>query len=249
MSVIYARNFATGTQNYLNLTVNDYLRPISISNNWNRIRIGMLCALGTVYETTFNIRNCSAALGISSGIRNSIGVQAPSHFIGTSFPQIPATSTTGSFTYNAGTAGNSYYTTTGFSATKYTAGVLSSASVGSFTTAIPSNTTLGGALARRGIYILDISKSALVSGNITQGMTCGAVAHMALDITTDNLYTALEWYTTAPVIQGTALTTLGLGNSLAFNEVTNGILDTVCLYWSMLTVPLQLYEIAVYRVG
>lgn len=249
MSVIYARNFATGTQNYLNLTVNDYLRPISISNNWNRIRIGMLCALGTVSELAFPVRGCSLGLGVCNGINNSLSLQAPNHFFGFTTPAPPST-TTANFVYNAGSAGNSYFSTTNvFSFVKYAAGTLTTGAVGALTLLLPSNTTQGGALARRGILIVDINKSALVTGNITQGATCGAVAHMALDITTSDLYTALESYTVAATIQGTALTTIALGNSLAFSETTNGILDTVCLYWNHFTVPLQLYEIAVYRVG
>jgi hypothetical protein len=250
MPVIYARNFAAGNQQYLSLGPNDYTRTLSIGNNWSRIRIGILCTLSTVSENAWPIRRCSLNLGVCRGSSSTGSVQAPTHSFGVGFPSLPNTAGPGSWTYNAGSAGNSYFSlASAYVFSRWAAGVQATSTVGSVTIALPSNTTLGGAIARRGIFILDINKSALVTGNITQGMTCGAVAHMALDITTADLYTALEWYTTAPVIQGTALTTLGLGNSLAFNEVTNGILDTVFVYWSHATVPLQLYEIAVYRVG
>jgi len=250
MSVIYNRNFASGNQRYLNITNEDYLRPISIGTGWNRIRIGMLYALGTVSENAWPIRSASLQLGVCNGIQNSPLTQNCTHAFGFGTPnEISNTTASNVFTYNAGTSGNSYFSSTAYIFWRVAAGTHTTSATGGLTVTAPSNTTLGGALARRGLLIVDINKSALVSGNITQGAMSGAVAHNARDLTSSDLYSALEWYASAPTIQGTALNFLALGNSLAFNESVNGGLDTVCLTWNMYTVPLQLYELAVYRVG
>lgn len=247
MSVIYNRTFATGNQRYLNLSIEDYLRPISIGTNWSRIRIGALFALGTVSGNAWPIRGSTFSLGVCNGIFNSPAVYSPTHAVGWGWPTNPATSSTGTLTYNAGTGGNSYFSSGGWNFYKVAAGVLTTANTGSFTLNVPSNAPAG--TARRGLAILDISKSALISGNITQGIMGTAAGHMSLDITSADLYAALEWYASAPTIQGTALGYLAVGNSIAFNETTNGALDTVFLYWNQFTVPLELYELAVYRVG
>lgn len=248
MPVIAARNFATGSQRYLSLGAADYLRTLSIGTGWNRIRIGILYSMGTVSENAWPIRGCSFSLGVCSGVNNSASVQASNQCYGVGIPGMPSSST-GSFNYNAGTAGNSYFSVNGYTTFKYNAGVNQAVGVGSITINVPSNTTTGGAIPRRGIYILDYSKTSLVSGNLSQGQYSGAVAHMSLDITSSDLYAALEWYASSPIVQGTVLNGLGLGNSLSFNEPVNGPLDTVFLFWTQYTVPLQLYEIAVYRVG
>lgn len=250
MPVIYSRNFATGTQQYLSLSTENYLRIPNIGTGWNRIRIGILYSISTLNESTLNIASPSLTLGMCNGIANSPAVQFPTHALGVAFPASPSTTAaTAVYTYNAGSAGNSYFSTATYTFFKNLAGTLTTGAVGAFTVNMPSNTTTGGALARRGLYILDLNKSALISGNMTFGHMGNAIAHCALDITTADLYSALEWYTSAPTIQGTALSFLALGNSIAFNEPVNGSLDTLFLNWNLFTVPLQLYEIAIYRVG
>lgn len=249
MPVIYSRTFATGQQQYLSLSNDSFTRQLTIGSNWNRIRIGILCALPTINENAWGIRSGVFGLGICNGASSGGSAQAPAHQFGWYVGGYPSYTTPTLWTYNAGSAGNSYFSNAAFFVHKVAAGVVTTATVGSFTTTIPSNTTLGGALARRGLFIVDINKSALISGNMTMGASSGAVAHMALDLASTDLYQALEWVSTAPVIQGTALTNLALGNSLAFNETTNGMLDTVFLFWNLYAFPLQLYELAVYRVG
>ena len=250
MPVIYSRNFATGNQQYLSLSTENYLRIPSIGTSWNRLRIGILYSVGTVSESTLNIASPSLSLGICNGIANSPAVQFPTNAMGVAFPASPSTtSAAAAYTYNAGSAGNSYYSTATYTFFKNLAGTLTTGAVGAFTLNLSSNTTTGGALARRGLYILDMNKSAMISGNMTFGHMGNAVAHCALDIATADLYSALEWYTSAPTIQGTALSFLAVGNSIAFNESTTGAMDTIFLNWNLFTIPLQLYEIAVYRVG
>lgn len=249
MSVIYNRTFATGNQRYLSLNAEDYLRPMSIGTAWSRLRIGILYALGTVSENAWGIKKCSMGLGVCNGDQNSPLNLAARHAFGFCVPSSTQTASPSNYTYNAGTAGNSYFSATAWTFIRVVSGVQTTANTGSFTTTVPTNTTLGGALARRGILILDINKSALISGNITMGVMGGAVAHNSLDLSSSDLYAALEWYASAAPIQGTNLNYLALGNSLAFNETTDGSLDTVYLYWTHYTVPLELYELAVYRVG
>lgn len=247
MSVIYNRTFATGNQRYLNLAAEDYLRPLSIGTNWNRIRIGVLFAVGTVSGNAWPLRGPTFSLGVCNGILNSPGVLTATHVIGWGTGTNPITSSSGTWGYNAGTGGNSYFTASGWTFYKIANGALTTGTTGSFTLNVPTNAPAG--TARRGICVLDINKSALISGNMTQGVMGGAAAHMSLDLTSSDLYATMEWYASAPTIQGTALNFLANGNSIAFNETTNGALDTVFLYWNHYTVPFELYELAVYRVG
>lgn len=249
MPVIASKNFATGTQNYLNLGVDTYCRGLSIGTQWTRIRIGILCSLSTVQDTTYPIRGALLCLGVGNGINSNIGVYKPQHCHGWGqyYPFTNGTGTT--WSYNAGTAGNSYFSATQFSGFKSEAGTVTNAIAGSFTSYIPSNSTLGGAIPRRGLYVLDIAKSALLSGNILRYGATGAAAHMSLDITSDDLIVALQQYTTTPVVQGTAISQATAASSMTFNETLYGGLDTVFVYWGTFAVPFQLYEIAVWRVG
>lgn len=250
MPVIAAQNFATGTQNYLNLGVDTYSRTLSIGSNWNRIRVGILCSISTVQETTYPLRTASFSIGVCSGVSSNVGVVTPQHVHGYAHGAPPSAGQTGgTFTYNAGTAGNSYYTTTTFIGHKTEAGVVATGTSGAFTASFPTSTGLNNALKRRGIYIADFSKSALVSGNLARYGTSGAASHMSLDITSSDLFSAIQQYTAAPVIQGISCVAASGAPSIAFNETTYGSLNTVYIYWGTYAVPLQLYEIAVWRVG
>lgn len=250
MPVIASRSFTSGTQQYLSMSAADYVRSMNVGSSWMRLRIGMLCSLGTVNENAWPIRGCTLSLGVCSGPASTISVQAPRHCIGYGWPTYPAAADSQqSVAYNAGSGGNSYFSSSAFIFIKYENGTATTQSTGSVAVNIPTNTTLGGASARRGMLILDINKSAAVTGNMTQGVSATAAAHMGLDMTSADLYSALEWYASAPTVQGTALNTLALGNSHTFNEITNGSLDTVFVFWGHYTVPFQLYELAVYRVG
>jgi hypothetical protein len=250
MPVIAAKNFATGTQNYLNLGVDSYSRTLSIGTQWNRIRIGILCSVSTVQETSYPIRTAQFSIGVCNGINNNAGVFSAKNCHGYSHRYPPYITSVGStWTYNAGTAGNSYFSTADFVGFKIENGAQLSSTAGSFTAYFPSSTALGGATARRGIYVADLSKSALVSGNLLKYGASGAVAHMSLDLTTEDLFSAIQQYTSAPVIRGTAMAQATGAVSQTFNETTYGMLDTVFVYWGMYAVPFQVYEIAVWRVG
>lgn len=248
MPVVYSRNFASGTHRYLSLNGSDYLRTLSIGNNWTRIRIGMLCSMGTVSEQAWQIRSSCLTVGMCNSASSSFSTKAPRHAVGFSFSSAPSTANAGSLTYNAGTGGNSYFSSTGRTFHSWQNGVQSSSGVGSTAVYVPSSTTIGGALARRGLFILEMVKSAPYTGTMTQGYSSGNVAHMSLDLTSSDLYTALE-STGYPVIQGTALTGYGVANGVGFNELSYGPLDTVCVHWNHYTVPFQLYELAVFRQG
>ena len=247
MPVIYAQNFAGGTQQYLTLGANGYQRTLGIGANWTRLRIGILCNIGTVQGTTYDIFSPSLCIGVCSGIRSSVGLYAPAHCAGFGTPAIPGMTTyASSMVYTAGSGGNSYWASAAWNFYVTSAGTAVTSSAGVSQQNFPTNAS---AIPRRGIWILDLSKSALVSGTLSQGVQGGAVAHMSLDITSSDLYTALETYYVTPTIQGTALQNLALGNAIAFNETTYGSLDTVEVFWSHYTIPFNLFEIAVYRLG
>ena len=107
MPVIYSRNFADGARNYLSLNNGDYVRSTSIGSNWNRIRIGILCALGTVNENAWNIRSGLLGLGVCNGASSCGSAQAPAHQFGFYLPTVVTSTSPTAWTYNAGSAGNS----------------------------------------------------------------------------------------------------------------------------------------------
>lgn len=260
MPVIYSRNFASGAQQYLALGGNSYARPLSIGANWTRLRIGLLCNLqAPINNSALDIRTPSLCIGVSHDIGSDISVKSPTHCFGWAWTNTPDNAGS-NLTYAAGSSGNSYWNMAAgnlYCYFKYENGAATRSTVGSVDRYLPTNNPAG--TARRGILILDISKTARVSGTIYQGVTCGAVAHMSLDITSSDLYKALETGASAtspgtyPVIQGTALTGqpigYGAGNPLAFNETTYGSLNTVFVYWNHITIPFCLYELGVYLVG
>jgi len=260
MPVIYSKNFASGAQQYLVLNGNSYARTLSIGTNWSRLRIGLLCNLqAPINNSALDIRTPALCIGVCKGIGNDVSVKAPTQCFGWAWTNTPD-NTTNALTYAAGSGGNSYWSMPGsnvYCYFKYENGAVTRSNVGSVDRYVPTNNPAG--TARRGILINDISKTARVSGSIYQGVTCGAVAHMSLDLTENDLFKALEEGCIAtaspgtPVIQGTGLVGqplgYGAGNPLTFNETTYGGLDTVFVYWNHTTMPLCLYEIAVYLVG
>jgi hypothetical protein len=255
MPVIYSQNFSAGAQQCLQLNANSYARTLAIGTNWTRLRIGMLCNLASPINSALNIRTGSLSMGVCHGIGGDVCVQSPAHCFGRGVTTTPDNVSTG-ITYNAGPP--SYWAMgsgTTYSYFKYENGGVTRSNVDSVNWNLPTNA----APLRRGILILDISKTARVSGTIYMGMNCGAAAHMSLDITSSDLYKVLEQgvATTTlgglPNIQGTVLDGqpigYGAGNPLAFNETTYGGLDTVFVFWNMYTIPFNLYELAVFYVG
>jgi len=251
MPVIAAKNFATGTQNYLNLGVDTYSRTLSIGTQWTRIRIGILCSVSTVQETNYPLRASLFGIGVCNGIANNGGVLYRQNCHAYAHSVLPYSGVTSSatWTYNAGTAGNSYFSTTNFNGWKSENGAVATGTSGTFTAYLPTSTGLGGAIPRRGLYVADFTKSALVSGNLARYGATGAVGHMGLDLSTEDLFSAIQQYTAAPVIRSVSMSQATGAPSQTFNETTYGMLDTVFVYWGTYAVPFQLYEIAVWRVG
>jgi len=242
--VIYSQNFAAGNQQYLTLSAESYARPLTIGTDWNRLRIGILAAIPSLYGNAWNIKNATIAAGVCAGIASSPTANAPAHCVGYGLPIPPQTATGCTWSYNAGSSGYTYYSNSttkyGF---KYAAGANTLTSGLTLASMLPRD---DGTLPRRGLLIFDFAKSALISGNMSISGLSGAAAHMSLDITSNDLYYALG-AVTAPVVQGTALTQ-GSGATVAFNETTNGALNTVFVFWSN-WLPFQLYEIGVFRLG
>jgi hypothetical protein len=249
MPVIYSKNFSSGTQQYLALQTASYARTLNTGASWTRLRIALLCNVGTVNETGWDLQYPALCVGVAHGIGSDVTVKFPAHCFGFGWCYAPDSAGSNAFTYNAGSSGMSYYSTGSgrFIIFKYENGIKASSTTGTPSLYVPTNSVNG--TARRGLLLFDIVKSARNSGNITQGLLTGAIAHMSLDIQSSDMYAALESVSATPTVQGTALQGLAIANSLAFNETTYGSLDTVYVYWNHLTVPFCLYEIAVYLVG
>lgn len=234
-SVIGERVFVSdGIDKYITLPNAEYVRPLSIGSNWNRLRIGVLMAMTP--NATSNILSCNFVMGVCSGATNPYGASSTTYFIGSGM--------TGSatMTYNAGTAGASYYTG---STTSWVSRIGTTLTTGGALTFL-AVTTSGVYTQRRCAQYVDITKYSPSAANIavTQWTETGAgTAHTQYDVTYPAFLYALEQAGT-PVINGTNMNSNGTNGP--FVEAS-GPLDTVDVYWNKDAFPWEVYGIAVYR--
>lgn len=234
MPVIAQRSFvlAPTADNYLSLAGEEFTRPIDltgIGNNWSRIRIAINCALTDTGGG--NISNSFLFMGLCSGTTYPFGSQQTLNAVGLFFGGPVAT-----WTYNAG-AGNPYYSTTTYSATRKAGINYTTFTSGALTSIIP---TTAGTIKRRGWLASTVQRSTtawFVQGFSESATTAAGDVWYEHFIYGTNQIGAPYLLESAGAASGNVTQTPGAGWD------TNQ-LNTVDLYWSDTTYALEIYAIA-----
>jgi hypothetical protein len=226
-ATIVQRAFAYVPDNIMQL-VGEYTRQFKVTNAWQRIRIGVLCAVTP--DGTSNITDCPFILGVcSSGLSFSA---SRSNFVGASLIGV-AQGGAKLLTHNASTTAPYYNATAGQSFRKVEQTVTQIAAT-TATFLVPAFT---GWFKRRSAYYVDITKSLGGGGAATVTIYGPPQAGvMATDLRPDHFLQGLDSQGT-PTINGQlfvalATTATNLGEEL-------GPLDTFNLVWTRSAFPLE----------
>jgi hypothetical protein len=243
MAAIGSRTFNLIEDRYLTLANEEFLRPLSIGNNWSKLRLGAMLALPP--NGTNNLTGCSLMLGICSAANpfaNTAGFAAASttNFIGldlvTDSSGNPAS---GVFTYNAG-SGNPYYSVSSACARRRV-GTTDSVAVATALAHAVTQTT--GTLARRTLHYVEITKG---SPSYTVKYYAENSTLAVMDFTEAHFLDGLEQSGT-PTVNGQSLFASSV-MSLACDE-SAGVFDTVNLFWNRSQFPLEVYALAAFRMA
>jgi hypothetical protein len=227
MAYIAERVFSIdASQKALVLNASEFVRKLSIGNDWNQISVGILAAAqwnGTVQNRLmpFSIGMCADMSGASP--------KSTKHFVG-------GYTTGGVMTYNANSGSPYYAFGTSFARKIGTTATL--AGVGTITFNAP---VIEGPLRRAPFWITITRNSTSQYG--VQYFTMGTTG-MATDFQFNNLTESMEQVSsqTAKGFSFSASTANVLGGNDA-----DGDLNTMCIYWGSNIFPLEIYGIAVYR--
>ncbi len=230
MSNVAQRVFVLGgNTTYMTLANEEFVRPLSISNNWTKLRLGIMCAVTP--DGTNNFLTTTFALGICSGQANPFGSNNTTNWTGVEI--FPAS--TVNYTANSG---NPYYAGASLAAMGKRVGNTNTTSQPGGVFQVGTNT---GSVQRRSVLYIDITKG---SPNYTIAAFTQGTSNMAVDYTFANFLDGME-QTSTPSLNGVAWTAL---NSATFaNSEVAGIYDTFDLFWSKSQFPMEIYAMAVYR--
>lgn len=246
-AVIEQRSFASGVDTYVRLTTGELVRPMRWGAAWNRIRIGLTCAITP--SGTGNLNAVRFAVGVCSGRKSLCAQDNNSQFAG-----VQAWCVTGvalspfgtvDLTYTAN-SGNPYFTHTNRSAmlTKVGAAVAGTAFVtsGGISHIVTAGT---GSVVRKSPYIVDIQKGA---GNFTYTLIASEMAAIDnVEWTYASLIDAMQQTSASPV---TGLGTLTPTNASTHPTNENaGAFDMINVYWAKNMFPLEIYDLAVLRLA
>jgi hypothetical protein len=221
---ILVRTFSDPNGKGLALANGELIRRLGINENWNSIRIGMMCAV--TGNGSINNQAIPFAFGLCSDLAG-YSLQLTPHFVGAGFGSTALQS------YNAN-SGNPYYTLN-TAMVRRVVGVNTTAAIGQTNLFIPSTE---GTTRRRGLVYVDIARS--YSLNVSSTNT----TVQANDNTFANFLDGLQQPGT-PSVNGTALN--GMSQQTIAGTDSAGLLNTMGLYWGSNVFPLEIYAIGVYR--
>lgn len=212
------------------LFTGEYLRQFKITNQWQRIRIGIECAFTP--DSTNSIADCGFFLGICSG-NQGLGSWFTPYFIGASLIGTSTPASTRTMTYTANTNNPYFAFTAGNSFKKVETTITSIAAL----TATAGPLSYTGWFKRRACYYVDITKTLGGSGACTITVYGPTAANTgATDMRPDDFMEGLDTFG-APIVNGITLTQLA-STATTVSEAL-GPLDTFNLLWTRTSFPLE----------
>lgn len=220
--------------NVLQLANAEFRRKIFVGNQWQRIRLGFLASV-----VPNGIQNDVALLqclfGMSSSVGPGVSQANTANFIGVSLIGAPPAGNT--LTYTTGYP-NNYYAR---SSENVFAKLGAAYTLGTADTSALVWCPQGVGNFRRFPYILDITRPAGGAGTYTLSVYGVAAAGATVDHRPDHFFSCLD-ITGTPVSNGVTLTVICNARTISWSEI-GGPLDTISLYWSKISSPLEVSAI------
>jgi hypothetical protein len=232
MPFISSRIFvAGGTKKLMSLLNEEHVR--FIGTNWTTIRIGVLCALQDNSGANVTGR---LGIGVCSGQTNPLGSTNTTNFVG--FRHIVGVPTQ-TFTANAGDA---YFTNASFFSLLRQGNTDTPVGLSTTTLNIVSTAPGNGALQRRSLIMLDISKT---TGAVQPFYT--ATNQFNADYTVGDMIACMEYSAAfqTPAFRGITLTA-STSQTPGFSQVA-GLYDCLDIHWSGTAQALEIYGLGVIR--
>jgi hypothetical protein len=236
MRQVGERVFAVGgNQKYISMQNDELVRQLGISNDWNRLRIGVLFAIEasqTIYDADFVIGACNYG-------QNGDGIYSWScpNWCGVGFTDYDGST---NLAYTGGAA--PYFT--GYQYSTYRVGNTRAWWGGNVSpTYMPASV---GTPQRRGIWIIQVTKGSPNFSVDAWGVNSASL--VAQDWTYENLIEATAQNNNPPFVGTTALVRWAAPTASGAISESNGIMDSVSVAWKNMTYALEIYGVAVYRV-
>lgn len=238
MAQIGQRVFAfDGSANFLSLQSEEYMRRLPMGNVWNRLRIGVLAAVG---GTSGSIFAADFGIGICSYYPNQAGMMAynTTNWVGHCWNLFGAND---AFAYTAGA--NPYFTSNEVAVRMRVGNTITNGGVNTSAVAFAAST--GTTLQRRTAWVLDVTKG---SPYVLQAYGAGSAGLAVQDWNYNSLVELCQQTNNPGLIGTTSMVTGGYtGGGIAASEA-NGVFDAISIYWRNFIVPLEVYAVVVYRI-
>lgn len=238
---IIERSFAYVPDRILKLGGAAWLRPLggsTVDGAWERIRIGILCAVTP--NGTSNISDTAFWMGLCSGQQNPGSAYNSQQFVGASLIGPITVGGTRLLTYTANSSNPYFSSTVGVFFQKI--GTLFPWVSANFTYGILMPLAYTGTDQRRGIIIIDIAKTTGGSGALTiSAYNTTTAATMSVDYRPDHLWDALD-QPGVPSVRNQTFITMFSSTAIPYSPAL-GNLDTFEIFWSNATFPLEISAI------
>lgn len=246
MAVIYTKIFSDGTKPYLLMQNEEFVRPLSVGTNWQKLRLSAIIAVrsqGAVSPTASTLM-----LGLCSDTKGYMAVDT-ANFIGCHYTE----SNTGAGVYYCtptfvANGGNPLYQ---FSASGYAVSITRSKGV-SYS---PAGGGYGAASVQLAIADQGNSRRSMIACDIIKGVNwntnflSAAFSSATSLVTMDEMLNFHETTSGACSCGGANVTLQGwsAGGPVNPNESVNGYLNSFNLSWNKSAYPIEIYAIAVSR--
>lgn len=235
MPVIGQRTFILDptVDKFVSLAGEEFTRQIDLTgygNSWSKMRIALQIAIADTGGG--NITNSHLAVGLSNGTTFPYGSQSCVHFCGFVF----GSSSNSTWTRNAG-GGNPYYTVQSWYEIRKIGVTETQAAIGSANFAIPVNT---GSMQRRGWLATTMWQDAT---SITALAYSESITVAVLDVWYEHFLYATGQQGSPQVLETLPV---AISNTISPGAGWNtNVLNTLDIYWSNTTYPLEIYAIAI----
>jgi len=169
MALIEVHTFPEGNDNSLTLSNEEWGRELAIGSDWQRLRIGIMCAVEP--DAGNNLPFARLSLGCSTAANDHLGSAAANLWIGGQLAGNALSLNGATWAWNAGGGVNPFYTVSLWTRLQSLAGVIS----GTFNAGSAAIPTTTGAVSRRWPMFIELEKkgtsmySGLAAFNIFEG--------------------------------------------------------------------------------
>ncbi len=217
----------------------EWVRLLPFSNDWCKIRIGLLVAIP--FGAT--VQDGILAFGVCSGNTAPFSALWTQNSLGLVVGNLAGSGATRNWTFNAG-SGNPYFTCPQYPyAMRRYGQTLATSQAGQFYVA-QANV---GTQKRRSPIIMDITRTGGGAGLATISCWAPSTTTVLVDYHPEHLLDGVDQFG-LPTVNGQALTVSANALTVAQSD-TFGPLDSIFVYWSKQFPPIEVYAIAVSVVG